>query len=61
MCKRFLMLQSLSGLFLDLTTPFSNQIRNKMGKEEWSLRGCYAMWLLYDPMFRRNLAPPSSG
>jgi hypothetical protein len=27
---------------------------------EWCLLGCYAVWLLYEPMFRRNLAPPSS-
>jgi hypothetical protein len=29
--------------------------------EEWRLLGCYAVWLLYEPAFRRNLAPPSSG
>jgi hypothetical protein len=29
--------------------------------EEWHLLGCYAVWLLYEPTFRRNLAPPSSG
>jgi hypothetical protein len=23
--------------------------------------GCYAVWLLQDPMFRRNVAPPLSG
>jgi hypothetical protein len=29
--------------------------------EEWCLLGCYAVWLLYEPTFRSNLAPPSSG
>jgi hypothetical protein len=29
--------------------------------EEWCLLGCYAVWLLYEPTFRRNVAPPSSG
>jgi hypothetical protein len=29
--------------------------------EEWRLLGCYAVWLLYEPTFRRNLAPASSG
>jgi hypothetical protein len=29
--------------------------------EEWRLLGCYVMWLLQEPTFRRNLAPPSSG
>jgi hypothetical protein len=29
--------------------------------EEWCLLGCYAVWLLYEPEFRRDLAPPSSG
>jgi hypothetical protein len=29
--------------------------------EECRLLGCYAVWLLYEPMFRRNLAPRSSG
>jgi hypothetical protein len=29
--------------------------------EVWCLLGCYAMWLFYEPTFRRNLAPPSSG
>jgi hypothetical protein len=29
--------------------------------EEWCLLGCYAVWLLYEPAFRRNLGPPSSG
>jgi hypothetical protein len=29
--------------------------------EEWRLLGCYAVWLLLEPTFRRNLAPPSSG
>jgi hypothetical protein len=29
--------------------------------EECRLLGCYAVWLLYEPRFRRNLAPPSSG
>jgi hypothetical protein len=29
--------------------------------EEWCLLGCYAVWLLQEPTFRRNLAPPSSG
>jgi hypothetical protein len=28
--------------------------------EEWRLLGCYAVWFLYEPTFRRNLAPPSS-
>jgi hypothetical protein len=28
--------------------------------EEWRLLGCYASWLLWEPTFRRNLAPPSS-
>jgi hypothetical protein len=28
---------------------------------EWCLLGCYAVWLLKAPTFRRNLAPPSSG
>jgi hypothetical protein len=28
--------------------------------EEWNLLGFYAVWLLYEPTFRRNLAPPSS-
>jgi hypothetical protein len=26
--------------------------------EEWRLLGCYAMWLLPEPTFRRNVAPP---
>jgi hypothetical protein len=29
--------------------------------EEWFLLGCYAVWLLKEPTFRRNPAPPSSG
>jgi hypothetical protein len=29
--------------------------------EEWRLLGCYAVWLLQEPTFRRNLAPQSSG
>jgi hypothetical protein len=29
--------------------------------EERRLLVCYAVWLLYEPTFRRNLAPPSSG
>jgi hypothetical protein len=29
--------------------------------EEWRLLGCYAAWILKEPRFRRNLAPPSSG
>jgi hypothetical protein len=28
--------------------------------EEWRLLGCYAVWLLYELTFRRNLALPSS-
>jgi hypothetical protein len=28
--------------------------------EEWCLLGCYAVWLLEESTFRRNLAPPSS-
>jgi hypothetical protein len=28
--------------------------------EEWRLLGCYPMWLLWEPTFRRNLAPLSS-
>jgi hypothetical protein len=30
------------------------------GHEEWRLLGCYAVWLLYEPTFHRNLAPTSS-
>jgi hypothetical protein len=29
--------------------------------EKWCLLGCYAVWFLKEPTFRRNLAPPSSG
>jgi hypothetical protein len=29
--------------------------------QSWMLLGCYAVWLLQEPTFRRNLAPPSSG
>jgi hypothetical protein len=29
--------------------------------EEWCLPRCYAVWLLQEPTFQRNLAPPSSG
>jgi hypothetical protein len=29
--------------------------------EEYRLLACYAVWLLWEPTFRRNLAPPSSG
>jgi hypothetical protein len=29
--------------------------------EECRLLGCYAVWLLYEPTFRRNITPPSSG
>jgi hypothetical protein len=29
--------------------------------KECHLLGCYAVWLLKQPTFRRNLAPPSSG
>jgi hypothetical protein len=29
--------------------------------EEWHLLGCYAVWLLYEHTFRRNLAPTTSG
>jgi hypothetical protein len=29
--------------------------------EEWRLLGCYAIWLLKELTFWRNLAPPSSG
>jgi hypothetical protein len=29
--------------------------------EEWCLLGCYTVLLLYEPMFQRNLVPPSSG
>jgi hypothetical protein len=37
------------------------RISNSVSNEEWYLLGCYAVWLLLDPAFRRNLAPPSSG
>jgi hypothetical protein len=30
-------------------------------KVEWRLLGCYAVWLLQEPTFQRNLAPLSSG
>jgi hypothetical protein len=29
--------------------------------EECRILGCYDVWLLYDMMFRRNVAAPSSG
>jgi hypothetical protein len=29
--------------------------------EEYRLLGCYAVWLLKEPMFQRNISPPSSG
>jgi hypothetical protein len=29
--------------------------------EEWRLLGRHTVWLLYEPMFRQNFAPPSSG
>jgi hypothetical protein len=29
--------------------------------EECRLLGCYAVWLLYEPTFQRNISPPSSG
>jgi hypothetical protein len=29
--------------------------------EECRLLGCYAIWLLQEPMFRRNPVPPSTG
>jgi hypothetical protein len=29
--------------------------------EEWRLLGCYAVWLLYEPTFQRNVSPPASG
>jgi hypothetical protein len=29
--------------------------------EYWRLLGCYAVWLLLEPTFLMNLAPPSSG
>jgi hypothetical protein len=28
--------------------------------DEWRLLGCYAVWLLLEPTFRWNLAPPFS-
>jgi hypothetical protein len=58
---------------LSLYTYKTNKQRNKLrglykiwgfhggDYEEWCLLGCYAVWLLYEPTFRRNLAPPSSG
>jgi hypothetical protein len=30
-------------------------------QEEYRLLVCYAVWLLYQPKFRRNVSPPSSG
>jgi hypothetical protein len=35
----------------------SKEASNEHLIEEWSLPGCYALWL-YEPTFRRNLAPP---
>jgi hypothetical protein len=29
--------------------------------EEWRLLGCYALWLMYETTFRRNLSPTLSG
>jgi hypothetical protein len=36
-------------------------VRSMRGYEELCLLGCYAVWFLQEPTFRRNLAPPSSG
>jgi hypothetical protein len=36
-------------------------INNNNNNEEWCLLVCYAVWILLEPTFRRNLAPPSSG
>jgi hypothetical protein len=50
------------GLFL--TSPEDGNIssfRNIEFSDEWRLLGCYAVWLLQEPTFRRNLMPPSSG
>jgi hypothetical protein len=35
--------------------------QNRYMFQEWCLLGCYAMWLVLEPTFRRNSAPPSSG
>jgi hypothetical protein len=33
---------------------------SRRGYEECRILGCYAVWLLWEPTFRRNLVPPSS-
>jgi hypothetical protein len=34
---------------------------NENNSEECRLLECYAVWLMEEPTFRKNLAPPSSG
>jgi hypothetical protein len=37
------------------------QFMDNIFTKELRLLGCYAVWLVQGPTFRRNLAPPSSG
>jgi hypothetical protein len=46
---------------LHVQSQCMKRIKRSQGCEEWCLLGCYAVWLLYEQTFRRNLAPSSSG
>jgi hypothetical protein len=41
-------------------TQGTEQDEDNNDDEEWCLLGCYAVWLLEEPTFRRNPEPPSS-
>jgi uncharacterized membrane protein YeiH len=49
------------GIVRDITKLQIVEVIRKVLCLEWCLLGCYAVWLLYEHKFRRNLAPPSSG
>jgi hypothetical protein len=38
-----------------------NTAKYRRFHEEWRLLGCYAVWLLYEPTYRKNVPLPSSG
>jgi hypothetical protein len=46
--------------FVQALEQLGTQMRDRRF-EECRLLGCYAVWLLQERTFRKNLAPPSSG
>jgi hypothetical protein len=56
-----------TALFMEMSTlriinykSIRSRKSNIVAIEEGRLLECYAVWLLYESTFRRNLAPPSS-